>query len=267
MTAPLLTIEAATKTFVTGRADVVALARIDMHVNEGEFICLVGASGCGKSTLLNLIAGLDYPTSGRLVLDGHEITGPGGDRGMVFQRDCLFPWLTVRDNVRFGLRLKANAPIAEAYQSALERADHLIEAVGLTNFADAYPKELSGGMRQRAAIARALVTRPRLLLMDEPFGALDACTRESMQNLLLDLCIEQRTTVVFVTHDVEEAVFLADRVLVMRPHPGQIIADVAVNLPRARSQDLKLGSVFNRLRGVVSGMIRQPREAVSVRAA
>ncbi len=245
----LLKVRGAGKDFETKAGPIVAIERVGFEVAGGEFVCIVGPSGCGKSTLLMLIAGLDQPTRGELLLENKLITGSGTDRGMVFQRDCLFPWLTVRGNVEFGIGLRANKGTPSDICAARDRAHELIDVVGLSNFKDVYPKQLSGGMRQRAAIARALVHQPRVLLMDEPFGALDAQTREQMQELLLRLCDEHRTTVLFVTHDVEEAVFLADRMLVMRAHPGRIIADFPIDLPRPRRTELKLDPEFSALRG------------------
>lgn len=247
----------------SSRGSVLAITGVTSEIHEGEIVCIVGSSGCGKSTLLNMVCGLERPTTGRIELDGQPVTGPGPDRGMVFQSDCLFPWLSVRKNARFALRLRANAGTAESFEMAMERAEHLIDEVGLGAFKDAYPKELSGGMRQRAAIARALVNRPRMLLMDEPFGALDAQTREDMQQLLLALAAEQKTTVLFVTHDVEEAVYLADRVLVLKPHPGELIADVRVDLPRPRRPERKLQPEFSEYRRHVLALIQQREVAVA----
>jgi NitT/TauT family transport system ATP-binding protein len=229
-----------------------ALRAMDLNLDAGEVVCLVGSSGCGKSTFLNIVAGLDWPTSGELLLDGVALEQPGADRGMVFQRDSLFPWLSVRDNVLFGLSLRATRRSnGMALTRLYSHADELLQRVGLWDFRDSYPKQLSGGMRQRAGIVRALATRPAILLMDEPFGALDAQTREEMQVLLLELCAEQHTTVLFVTHDVEEAVFLGDRVVVMQPRPGRVVADIPVPLPRPRNQRTKLRQDFQEIRGQV----------------
>lgn len=266
-TAALLTARGVSKRFRAPMGEVVALDGVDLVVEEGEFVCLVGPSGCGKSTLLLIVAGLERPTCGEVLLDGRPIEGPGPDRGMVFQRDCLFPWLTVLENVQFGLQLRANrSGLSDGRRKAyLERTERLLEAVGLGAFKTAYPKQLSGGMRQRVALVRALAIQPRVLLMDEPFGALDAQTREEMQELLLDLCRIHGTTVLFVTHDVEESVFLADRVLVMQAHPGRIVAEVAVPLPRPRRLEMRLEPEFQAIRGeVVRHLYRQPREAVEV---
>jgi len=253
---PLLRLRSVTKVFPSERGPVTALSDISFDVEEGEFVCLVGTSGCGKSTILTLVAGLLEASDGRAWLAESEILGPGPDRGLVFQRDNLFPWLTVTENVRFGLTLSANRSRDPAEVKALqERADGLIKAVGLDAFRDALPDQLSGGMRQRAAIARALVLRPRLLLMDEPFGALDAQTRERMQAMLLDLSQSQGTTVLFVTHDVEEAVLLADRIVVMHAHPGRVVDQIIVDIPRPRHVRMKLDPAFARIRGRVLDML------------
>ena len=258
----LLEVRRVTKRFAAKGGVVTALDDVSFDVAEGEIVCLLGTSGGGKSTLLSLIAGLDEASEGEITLDGEPITGPGTDRGMVFQRDCLFPWLTVTGNVRFGMRLKANAAVLDG--TAVGRSEYLIEAVGLGKFKDAYPKQLSGGMRQRAAIARALLNQPRVLLMDEPFGALDAQTREGMQELLLGLCAKHGTTVVFVTHDVEEAVYLGDRVVVMKAHPGEVTADVAIDLPRPRNAEMKLSEGFSRYRREILRLLHTRREAEAV---
>ena len=239
MSAPILRIDALGKTFVAGGAPVPALDGVCLDVAPGEIVALVGTSGCGKSTLLNVLAGFETPSAGRVLLDGSPIDGPGADRGVVFQSDNLFGWLTVRRNVEFPLRLAVNRAA---------RVDELIGLVGLSEFRDAYPKELSGGMRQRAAIARALVSRPRILLMDEPFGALDAQTRESMQMLLLDVAAASRATILFVTHDVEEAVFLGDRVVVMKALPGRIVYERKVDLARPRAPVVKVDPAFTQIR-------------------
>lgn len=246
--APLLQVQQVSKVFDGQAGAVQALDRVSFDVAEGQFVAIVGPSGCGKSTLLSIVAGLDAPTTGDMILAGRRLTGPGTDRGMVFQGDCLFPWLTVAGNVRFGMHLRANAGSEAELSQTLDRSDGLIEAVGLTRFKDAYPSQLSGGMRQRAAIARALLHQPRLLLMDEPFGALDAQTRENMQDLLLGLCARQTTTVLFVTHDVEEAIYISDRVLVLAPHPGRLIEDIPITLDKPRDPSMKLSEPFTRYR-------------------
>lgn len=229
-----------------GRFD--ALSEISFGVGAGEFVAIVGASGCGKSTLLRIIAGLEQPSSGEVLVDQHAISGPGRDRAMVFQDYSLYPWLTVIENIRFSLRLRSGrlAPDSAAAQSAAERSELLMELMGLTRVRDAHPHELSGGMRQRVAIARALLSKPQLLLMDEPFGALDAQTREVMHDLILHIVALERPTIVFVTHDVEEAVYLADRIIVLAPGPGRIDSVWPIGLPPAleRTQDLKRSPAF-----------------------
>ncbi len=207
-----------------------ALLDVSLQIDPGTFTCLVGASGCGKSTLLNLIAGFLPPDQGSLLVDGVAVRGPGPERGMIFQEPTLFPWLSVRQNVLFGPRAQ------KRLSAAVEReADELLHIVGLQAFAAHFPHQLSGGMKQRLAIARALINHPGVLLMDEPFGALDAITRSHMQSFLLNLWVTHRTTIVFVTHDVEEAVLLSDRVIVMSPRPGRIAAEVAVDIPQPRA--------------------------------
>jgi NitT/TauT family transport system ATP-binding protein len=243
----------------SGRASL-ALADISFEVAAGEFVSVLGPSGSGKSTLLNLIAGLDAPTRGEVLLDDKAIEGPGPDRGVVFQKDCLFPWLTLRQNVEFAGTLACHRARQVAASGAPPaRVDALLAAVGRAAFADRHPRQLSGGMRQRAAIARALLHQPRILLMDEPFGALDAQTREQMQTLLLGLCRAAETTVLFVTHDVEEATFLGDRVLVLTAHPGRIAADVAVGFARAREPELKLQPAFSAVRGKLMAALAAAR--------
>ena len=206
-----------------------ALEPTDLKVADNDFVTILGPSGCGKSTLLRLIAGLDTPTTGKILLDGKPITGPGADRGMVFQSYTLFPWLTVAENIAFGLRERGVAP--------RERADisrQWLDKVGLTSFADHYPKQLSGGMQQRTAIARALANGPEILLLDEPFGALDNQTRALMQELLLGIWERERKTVIFVTHDIEEAIFLASRVVVMTARPGRVFTEFRIEAPYPR---------------------------------
>jgi NitT/TauT family transport system ATP-binding protein len=211
----------------------VAVDDASLDVKPGEFLCILGPSGCGKSTLLNAVAGYIKPTRGVVTVDGEAIERPGPDRGMVFQQYSLFPWKTIRENVAFG-------PLRSGHSrsESIGTANSFIAMVGLTAFADRYPAELSGGMKQRVGIARALANYPRVLLMDEPFGALDAQTRVMMQESLLQLWGEFRNTVMFVTHDIDEAIFLADRVVIMSAAPGQIIADLKVGLERPRDQDV-----------------------------
>jgi NitT/TauT family transport system ATP-binding protein len=220
------------KIFRGRKGEMQALVPTSFDIEPGEFVCLVGASGCGKSTLLNMIAGLEEPTAGEILLDGKPVTGPGQDRGMVFQHYTLFPWLTVLENTSFSEQLECNLDYANITSTEIEartgRAESLLEVMGLHDFHNALPRELSGGMKQRVAIARALVNRPRLLLMDEPFGALDAQTREDMQEMMLLLSSTEKIPVLFVTHDLEEAVYLANRILVFSPRPGRLVADIKV---------------------------------------
>jgi NitT/TauT family transport system ATP-binding protein len=219
--------------FGSGARRTEAVREVSLHVAPGEFVSLIGPSGCGKSTLLNVVAGFTAPQSGRAELDAIAITGPGPDRGVVFQHYSLFPWLSVRANVEFGLRARGLGRRARR-----EIALRLLERTGLSEFALHYPEELSGGMRQRVGIVRALANEPEVLLLDEPFGALDAQTRVTMQEILLDTWQRFRTSVLFVTHDIEEAVFLSDRVYVMSPRPGRIKAELAITLPRPRERTL-----------------------------
>jgi nitrate ABC transporter ATP-binding subunit len=226
---PLLDIRGVTKRFVMGDDEIEALARIDLTIGKGEFVCLIGASGCGKSTLLRIIAGFEEPTVGEILVHGKAITGPGSDRGMVFQEYALFPWMTVRENIAFGPRQRG---LPKTAIDAI--AEDYLTLVGLGRFAERFPSQLSGGMKQRVAIARVLANDANILLMDEPFGALDALTREQMQRELLEIWERTRVTVVFVTHSVEEAVLLADRVVVMTAGPGRVEADIPIELSRPR---------------------------------
>ncbi|MFG3453055.1 ABC transporter ATP-binding protein [Stutzerimonas stutzeri] len=229
-----------------------AVQDAQLDIRPGEFVCLLGPSGCGKSTLLNAMAGFVSPTRGELTIDGKEVDAPSPDRGMVFQQHSLFPWKTVRDNVAFG-PLMAGASRNEACSVART----FLSLVGLAAFEDAYPGTLSGGMQQRVGIARALANYPSLLLMDEPFGALDAQTRIMMQENLLEIWREFRNTVVFVTHDIDEAVFLSDRIVVMSASPGRIIADIKVTLPRPREQSLLTSTAFMDYKRQCLDLIRQ----------
>jgi len=217
----------------------------------GEFRVLLGPSGCGKSTLLRMIAGLDKPTSGQVLVNGEIVTHPGKDRGMVFQKYTSFPWLTVADNIAYGMKING---VPEAQRK--ETVDRLLKSVGLTEFADVYPETLSGGMQQRVAIARTLALRPSVILMDEPFGALDAQTRSDMQQLLLQIWDETACTILFVTHDVEEAVYLADRIFIMSSHPGTIVEDVEVPFDRPRDLGLKEKNEFHELQHYVLGRLK-----------
>ncbi len=209
---------------------VTALRNVSFQVHRREFLCVIGPSGCGKSTLIRMVAGLDYPTSGRMMLDGKEVHGPGPDRGMVFQGYTLFPWLTVRHNVMFGLEMQGMDK-----SRAESEARQWIDLVGLSRFENTYPAQLSGGMKQRTAIARALAANPRILLMDEPFGALDAQTRAQMQTHLLEIWKNVDVTILFITHDLDEAILLADRILVLKANPGEVQEVIEVPVPRPRS--------------------------------
>lgn len=226
---PFLAVREVSKVFRIGSENVEALRRVDLVIDKGEFVCLIGASGCGKSTLLRIIAGFETPSAGGVEIYGHPASGPGSDRGMVFQDYALFPWLTVRENIAFGPRQKG-LPAAQVR----EIVEQYQAMVGLTAFADRFPHQLSGGMKQRVAIARVLANEADILLMDEPFGALDALTREQLQDELLEIWARTGLTVIFVTHSVEEATMLADRVVVMTAGPGRIEADLPVRLERPR---------------------------------
>ncbi|WP_213992223.1 ABC transporter ATP-binding protein [Sodalis sp. dw_96] len=228
-----------------------ALLPIDYRVEENDFITILGPSGCGKSTLLRIIAGLDRPSAGEVWLDGGLIDGPGADRGMVFQSYTLFPWLTVEQNICFGLRERG---LGSALQR--ERCDYFIAKVGLRGFEQHFPRQLSGGMQQRTAIARALANDPKVLLMDEPFGALDNQTRVLMQELLLSIWESSRKTVLFVTHDIDEAIFMANKVAIFSARPGRIKTEVAVNFPHPRDYTLKTTAEFMALKARVTEEIR-----------
>jgi ABC-type nitrate/sulfonate/bicarbonate transport system ATPase subunit len=240
-----LLLDGVARTFpgVRGGAATIALQPTSLRVETNDFITILGPSGCGKSTLLRIVAGLDRPTSGRVLLDDVEVVGPGRDRGMVFQSYTLFPWLTVEENIRFGLR-EQGLPTARQR----EVAAHYIEQVGLAGFERHYPRMLSGGMQQRTAIARALANDPRILLLDEPFGALDHQTRGLMQELLLSIWEAERKTVLFVTHDIEEAIFMANRVVVMTARPGRIKDEVSVELGHPRHYTMKTTPAFSALK-------------------
>ena len=232
-------IDEASVSFGSGDAAAKAVEATSLTIEPGEFVCLLGPSGCGKSTLLNAVAGYLRPTTGAVRVDGADVRGPGPDRGMVFQQYSLLPWKTIRQNVAFG-PLMAGMGRSEATAVA----NTFLNLVGLSRFGDRYPGELSGGMQQRVGIARALANYPRVLLMDEPFGALDAQTRLMMQESLLSLWAEFGITVLFVTHDVDEAIFLADRVVIMSASPGRIIADLRIDLPRPRGAQLATEPAF-----------------------
>ena len=240
------------KIFASRHGNVTALADINLDIADQEFVTIVGASGCGKSTLLNLLAGFETVTSGELTFDDAGIDGPGPDRGVVFQQTALFPWLSVEDNIAFGLRLRANRHKG-APQIIVER---MLERTGLAAFRSRRPAELSGGMRQRAAIASVLAINPSTLLMDEPFGALDALTRSVMQDFLLEIWEEERKTALLVTHDIDEAIYLADRTVLMTAHPGRVQEIIRVDLPRPRRYDMRSAPHFIALRDHVTTVIR-----------
>jgi len=247
-----LVIDNVSKIFSDKGQQVTALQNTSFTVTQNEFITILGPSGCGKSTILKIIAGLEEPSSGKVLLDGREIKGPGSDRGMVFQSYTLFPWLTVQQNIEFGLDVAGKAK-----SERQDIARHYLEKIGLTGFENAYPSNLSGGMKQRVAIARALANDPQVLLMDEPFGALDAQTRTVMQELLLTVWEESHKTILFVTHDVDEAIFMGDTIYVMTARPGKIKARLKVPLLRARTYDMKLADSFVDLKKQALELIRE----------
>ena len=238
--------------FPTRHGEVRALEKISLTVPDGQFACIVGPSGCGKSTLLNVAAGLVTPTEGEVLVDGKPADSPGADRGMVFQTYSLYPWLSVQRNIEFGLEIKGTPKPERRRQSS-----ELIRLMRLDGFAEAYPKALSGGMKQRVAIARALANDPEVLLMDEPFGALDALTRQIMQEMLTEIWQRYRKTVLFVTHDIDEAIFLGDVIYVMTNRPGRIRTTLQVDLPRPRTFDMVSGPHFAELRNEVVGIIHE----------
>jgi NitT/TauT family transport system ATP-binding protein len=243
---PKIQVQNLVKSFPLKGQDFVALDGVSLEIQDEEFVTVVGPSGCGKTTLMNVIAGLEEATKGQVLVDGQEVSGPSPERGVIFQQYALFPWLTVRENVEFGLKLAR-----KSRKETREIAKHFIELVGLTQFADALPKMLSGGMKQRCALARAYAVNPKLLLMDEPFGALDALTRVNLQGQLLQTWQSEKRTVMFITHDVDEAVFLANRVVVMAAKPGRIKEIIEVDLPYPRHVDLRLTPRFGELRNRV----------------
>jgi NitT/TauT family transport system ATP-binding protein len=252
MSVAKLEVTGLTKEFRAGRRKVVALEGASLSLADNEFVSLVGTSGCGKSTLLSIVAGLQEGTAGEVLIDGAPVTGPGRDRGVVFQSYTLFPWLNARQNVEFALRGEQMSR-SERSATAMEH----LRQVGLEEFAGAHPNELSGGMKQRVAIARALSYRPEILLMDEPFGALDALTRQLMQELLTSVWERHRLTVLFVTHDVEEAVYISDRVIVMTNRPGKVKKEIKVDLPRPRRHEMLGTPEFAALYGEVLASIRE----------
>lgn len=251
MTRSRVDIQHVSLTYARGTQLVQAVQDVTCTVHPGEFVALLGTSGCGKSTLLNAVAGFLKPTQGHILLDGVPVTAPGAERGMVFQHHALFPWKTVQANVAFGLKMRG---VPSDVQQEQVRA--LLHVVGLEEFAQAYPAQLSGGMQQRVGLARALINQPRVLLMDEPFTALDAQSRLMMQELLLHLWQELRPTVLFVTHDVDEALFLADRIVIMTARPGRIKQELAVPFARPRRLDLTTDEVFMSLKRDILQTIR-----------
>lgn len=250
-----LEVKALDKNFETAGGTISALKNINFKTYKREFVCVIGPSGCGKSTLIRILAGLESASAGSVLLDGKEVHGPGPDRGMVFQGYTLFPWLTVKNNVMFGLLQSGRSK-----EHAEEDARQWIDLVGLTKFVDSYPHELSGGMKQRVAIARALANQPRILLMDEPFGALDAQTRLKMQSYLMDIWKNIDITVLFITHDLDEAIYLADRILVLKAHPGEVQELIEVPVPQPRSPDQLLSPEFLATKKRLEELIRPPAE-------
>ncbi len=259
ITEPMIRIRGLGKTFGHPPRAVHALKDIDLDVQANEFVTLVGASGCGKSTLLRIAGGLEHCTHGEIAAGGVPVTGPGAERAMVFQHYSLYPWLNVVDNIKFSRRLRVNWERSTSHdvEAASGRADALLKLMGLAAMAKAYPNQLSGGMQQRVAIARALLARPGILLMDEPFGALDAQTREVMHDLILHVFHLERATILFVTHDVEEAIYLGQRVVLMAPRPGRIDTIYQVTLPAEREQDMKHTREFLDLKKTILSRIRE----------
>ena len=248
---PKVQIKAVEKVYEGRNGKTIALNGVNLDIHDNEFICVVGPSGCGKSTLLNIIAGLHEASSGEVLVDGIKVEGTGVDRGVVFQQYALFPWLTVKKNVMFGLKLKKDLTDEQREEIAMK----YIKIVGLEKFVDAYPKELSGGMKQRVAIARAYAVNPSLLLMDEPFGALDAQTRTQLQTELLKTWEEEKKTCFFITHDVEEAILLATKVIVMSARPGRIKEIIDIDIPYPRGQESKMLPRFTELKNYIWNMV------------
>ena len=246
---PHIRISKVSKVFSTGDREVVALDDINLDINPGEFICLLGPSGCGKSTLLNAVAGFSLPTAGVILVNGKPVQAPGPDRGMVFQEYALFPWMTVEKNIAFGLEIQKQTKAQIG-----EKVDALLEMLKLQDFRDRYPKDLSGGMRQRVAIARVLALDSPIMLMDEPFGALDSLTRRNLQDELLRIWTEFKKTIIFVTHSIEESIYLADRIVVMTYRPGKIKKDVSVAMPRSRDPS---SAEFNELKKELSLLVME----------
>ncbi len=243
----VLTVSQLYQRFVKRQDSLLVLKDINLSIETGEFVCVVGPSGCGKSTLLRLVAGLEIPTTGRILVEQLPVTGPGCDRGMVFQSYTLYPWMTIADNVGFGLKLQG-LPKAQRR----DRISYYLDMVGLAEFAHAYPKELSGGMKQRVAIARALACHPKILLLDEPFGALDIQTKEVLQQFLLEIWRQTGITILMITHDIEEAVFLSQRIYVLTARPGTIQQEFSINLPGDRPYQIKRQSKFQQYKNEIT---------------
>lgn len=239
------------KVYTSKNKTFTALDNVDLCIKENEFLTIIGPSGCGKSTLLRIVAGLDDATSGELTLDGEPIVGPGPERGMVFQGYTLFPWLTVRENIEYGPKLKGIPTLERRGISS-----RYLKIIRLHNFAKSYPKELSGGMKQRVAIARALANQPKVLLMDEPFGALDAQTKLEMQEMLLEVWEREKTTVLFITHDIDEAIFLSQRIVVMGANPGRILKEFEVELPAERASNIREHPDFLKLKHEIVSLLQ-----------
>jgi NitT/TauT family transport system ATP-binding protein len=252
MSATHIDVKGVNKVFKTDNREVVALREINLQIPQGQFVCLLGPSGCGKSTLLNAVAGFSLPSSGEITADGKLITGPGPERGMVFQEYALFPWMTVEKNIAFGLEVKGMAQ-----PEIKQRVDQLLAMLSLSDFRARYPKDLSGGMRQRVAIARVLALDSPIMLMDEPFGALDALTRRNLQDELLRIWSELKKTIIFVTHSIEEAIYLADRIVVMTYRPGTVKRDLIVELPRLRDP---ASAEFNALKRELGALVMEEQQ-------
>lgn len=255
----ILEIQDLGKEFDSPQGKVTALKDINFKVHKREFVCVIGPSGCGKSTLIRILAGLESATGGQVLLDGKAVNGPGPDRGMVFQGYTLFPWLTVKKNVMFGLEMTGSGKVV-----AEEEALQWIELIGLSKFVNSYPHQLSGGMKQRVAIARALANQPRILLMDEPFGALDAQTRGKMQAYLMEIWKNIDVTILFITHDLDEAIYLADRILVLKAHPGEVQEVIEVPVPQPRSEDQFLSPEFLATKKRLEELIHPVKEEQTV---
>ncbi|WP_426115007.1 ABC transporter ATP-binding protein [Massilia sp. PWRC2] len=251
-TSPHIVVSGVNKIFRTDGRELVALKDINLEIPRGQFTCLLGPSGCGKSTLLNAVAGFALPTSGTIVADGKQVTAPGPERGMVFQEYALFPWMTVEDNIGFGLEIKGMARA-----EIRSRVDALLSMLSLSDFRARFPKDLSGGMRQRVAIARVLALDSPIMLMDEPFGALDALTRRNLQDELLRIWAELKKTILFVTHSIEEAIYLADRIVVMTYRPGTVKRDIIVDLPRGRDP---ASAEFNALKRELGQLVMEEQQ-------